>query len=92
MIVVLKMGQLRFSPYFSIDMELCALSLEDYLYRTSESINAAVGLPQLEKLSSFSRAICILGIMTEIASGVTFIHSYAEVHRDLKPSNGNITF
>jgi len=83
---VLRLGELVGSPYFFIDMELCDLTLEDYIYRNSPVSDS---IPQFVRdASSSSKAMQIWNIVKQIASGVTFIHSQDEVHRDLKPRNG----
>lgn len=88
MIVILNLGRLKFSPYYSIDMELCAFSLYDYIHSTSMLTgNVTKSLIPFTNLSSPSKTIYVCEIMKQIADGVKFIHSNGEVHRDLKPSN-----
>jgi serine/threonine protein kinase len=83
---VLRMGQLNNSPFFFIDMELCEMNLEDYLYRGS------LGKPRVPLLvrdaSSSTKSAQIWDTITQITRGVAFIHEQGEVHRDLKPQNG----
>lgn len=91
LIVVLNMDRFRFSPLYFIDMELCDLSLHDYLYPTSELNYSAIGLPPFIKtLPPSGKSLHIWNIMKQIVAGVEFIHSHDEVHRDLKPRNSGL--
>ena len=84
---VLRLGELMGSPYYFIDMELCAMTLADYIYR-----EAPTGEPTprfIRDATSTVKATQIWNIMKQIASGTAFIHSHGEVHRDLKPTNGS---
>lgn len=83
---VLKHGCFsRLRYYYCIDMELCDLSLEQYIDDNSQSMISIDS-------KSYERAPLMIshvwGIMKDTASGLDFIHSQKEVHRDLKPSNG----
>jgi serine/threonine protein kinase len=84
------MAYFQFSDYYFIDMELCDMSLQEYLYPDSLQATTVLGLPPFMKdLPDSSIEGHIWGIMTQISSGLKFIHSHSLVHRDLKPSNGN---
>ena len=84
------MGELCYSPYYFIDMELCDLSLQAYLYPHSSISTTGLGLPPfLKDLPSSLLAVHIWNIMKQIANGLKFIHEHSEVHRDIKPSNGD---
>jgi serine/threonine protein kinase len=84
------MGDFRYSSYYFIDMELCDLSLQGYLYPDPFESYTAMGLPpSLQGLPPASVADHICNIMRQIANGLKFIHAHSEAHRDLKPSNGN---
>jgi serine/threonine protein kinase len=79
---VFNRGQLPNAPHYFIDMELCDINLHDYIYREtpfdpSESVPVFMknAPPQL-------KAQQIWNVMSQIASGVTYIHSHGEVHRD----------
>jgi serine/threonine protein kinase len=92
-VTILKHGWLRGSLY-SIDMELCALSLDDYitgarpLFRNGEPPDWSL-FPVFagSEISDAERMINIWTIMTQVASGLEYIHDHSQVHRDLKPSN-----
>ena len=82
-------GEFRFSEYYFIDMELCDLSLQAYLYPSSPAAVSDLGFPPFIKdLQLDSIVVHILDIMWQITAGLMFIHDQAEAHRDLKPSNG----
>ena len=84
---VFQIGDFTYSPYYFIDMELCDLSLQGYLYANEEF--AGLGLPPFIKdIPSSSFAAHIWSIIRQIASGLKYIHEHCEAHRDLKPSNG----
>jgi serine/threonine protein kinase len=71
--------------YYFLDMELCDLTLEMYLRREWDEATAAK-LPYFSTpLPSRMKMIQILGIMEDVAAGVSFIHQNNEIHRDLKP-------
>ena len=63
-------------PVYIIDMELGQLSLYDWIRRHYHSTPQII--PSSAKLWS---------IMTQIASGIAFMHSKNVIHRDLKPDN-----
>src|SRR5438876_20213 len=88
---VFKHGHLPQSYYY-IDMELCDLNLDVYLYQQ--------WTPQLCKdvpyftnnLPQHKRMDQVLTILRHIASGVAFIHENDQIHRDLKPRNSEVQF
>lgn len=89
---VFGMGDFTYSSYYFIDMELCDLSLQGYLYPDPTEYTA-IGLPPLLRdLPSASVPDHIWNIMRQIASGLKFIHAHSEAHRDLKPSNGDHSY
>jgi serine/threonine protein kinase len=92
-ISVIKLGLFQhLSHFFFIDMELCDLSLREYLYPNANTNYSAIGLPPfLKDLPQSSKATHIWNIMKQISAGVEFIHSEGEVHRDLKPGNSETT-
>ena len=84
-IEVLRLGELPGSPYYYIDMELCDLTLTDYIYKDSPDV-----IPRfIRNVSSSLKEMQIWNVMKQIVSGVEFIHRHNEVHRDLKSSNSN---
>jgi len=89
---VLRIGELKDSPYYFIDMELCDINLQDYIYR-DDSKTLPDAIPYFIKdASSQVKALQIWNIIQQIASGVAFIHSHHETHRDIKPQNSNSSF
>src|SRR5579862_6677092 len=62
-----------------VDMEFCVYDLEEF--------NRTGWLP-FATFPEDSKAKSIWGIMSQVASGVAFIHEHKEIHRDLKPQNG----
>ena len=76
-ITVFQYGKLDMTSYYYIDMELCAFSLAEYINKSAAPVE------------SRSTTFEVWNIMSQLISGVQFIHSMGEVHRDLKPQNGN---
>lgn len=82
---VLNHGLLSNYPYYFIDMELCDLTLQDFIYRQSPP-NPSETMPYFaEGQSSVGQ---IWSIMSQIANGVEYIHQRQQIHRDIKPGNG----
>jgi serine/threonine protein kinase len=83
-VTVLQFGFLENSPnYYFLDMELCDITLGDYIsgelpseFHASFNVDAS------------NRMVQVWRIMLDICNGVDFIHDQQEVHRDLKPNNG----
>jgi serine/threonine protein kinase len=65
-----------------IDMELCALSLSDFLEIRRRGDDIGSVYPDIEDTTA--------RIIWDIANGVEVIHSCGAVHADLKPSNGSV--
>ena len=86
-VAVLQHGWLKRSPYYFIDMELCDLNLENFIYAKSldgfESEFESEGKTQQEV-----RLANLWPITTDIVRGLRFIHVNGHVHRDMKPRNG----
>lgn len=72
---VFRHGDVVDAPFYYIDMELCVWNLEYFMHQENNG---------LKRLSMQD----VWDIMTQIASGVVFIHEQREIHRDLKPRNG----
>ena len=77
-ITVFSHGEFPNGSYAFIDMELCDLSLDEYI-KSKWSVSPVEGPPKEYQ---------IWNVMEQIASGLSFIHKNNEIHRDLKPSNG----
>jgi serine/threonine protein kinase len=88
-VTVLKHGWLDGSVYF-IDMELCDYSLEGYIQQERRRVATRETLDGNDFLDSKERVSEMWSIMSQITSGLVYIHSKSQVHRDLKPSNGII--
>lgn len=71
--------------YF-IDMELCDLSLAEYVHGTRPST-----LEPWNFIPAAKRPLNILRIVGEIVNGLMMIHLHDEIHRDLSPSNSEIS-
>lgn len=86
-VAVLKHGWLKRSPYYFIDMELCDLNLETFIYAASFDgfeRDFETDRKTLEEV----RLGNLWPIMRDIVRGLRFIHNHGQVHRDLKPRNG----
>jgi len=69
-----------------IDMELCDLTLHDYIYCKKDR---SEDLPYFVKdQPPPMKSQQIWNVMLDIAQGVEFLHTKRMVHRDLKPVNG----
>ena len=77
-ITIFSHGEFPDKSYAFIDMELCDLSLDEYI-KSNWSVARVDGPPKEAR---------IWDIMTQIANGLSFIHKNKEIHRDLKPNNG----
>ena len=84
---VFDYGRLSSFLYF-IDMELCDLNLERWIYRKWDEATANK-LPYLTaQLPSRARLGQVWDIMEDITRALAFIHENHEIHHDLKPGNG----
>ena len=89
LVLLLRSGELKHAQYYYFDMELCDISLYEYIYLNNDVRYSSIGLDRFDRLSSGTKLQRIWGIMEQIASGVAFIHQENFTHRDLKPSNSN---
>jgi serine/threonine protein kinase len=71
------------SSFYYIDMELCALNLDNYIQK-----KWPLNIQSWYFEKEINEIVTVWGIMTDISRGLTFIHSLEEVHRDVKPQNG----
>jgi len=85
---VLRSGKLANSSFWFVDMELCHLSLRNFLEKQwPRSLENAGGIfARGEDMWATMRAA--LAVMEDVTKGVSFIRSSNMVHRDIKPENG----
>ena len=93
---ILRHDWFKSGEIYFIDMELCTLSLHDYIYHTQEYSQHATALSNdhhafvFEDSSPHLKLINIWTIIGHVAHGLEFIHERHYVHRDLKPLNSNM--
>jgi serine/threonine protein kinase len=85
---VLNHGLLSNFPYYFIDMELCDLNLHDYIHRETPT-NPSESVPYFIRGVGSATILQIWTVMSQIASGVEYVHRQGHIHRDIKPGNGN---
>jgi len=83
---VLDHGLLSNYPYYFIDMELCDLSLHDFIHLQNSPLPSQ-SVPYFAKDKSSVQQIWT--VMSQIAGGVEYIHRQRQIHRDIKPGNGD---
>lgn len=83
-IQILQHGKLDLVNYF-IDMELCDLSLREFLRGEKVKPDDWFLRWPIEDLEG--RLFFIWAFAQEIANGLYFIHGHNHVHRDIKPEN-----
>jgi serine/threonine protein kinase len=84
---VLNHGLLWDFPYYYIDMELCDMNLSDYIQSTAPA-DPSKSLPRCVKGGGTNSLVQIWTVMSQIASGVEYIHREHQIHRDIKAGNG----
>src|SRR5271154_5475099 len=88
---VLHHGWLNKDQWYYFDMELCAMSLEDFI---NGPYIADLGHQYFDPthVGNGPESLKLWNIMRDITSGLGYIHGLREVHRDLKPQNGIFTY
>lgn len=92
---VLQHDRFKSGSIYYIDIELCTLNLQDYIYRTEEYSRHTSGFSNdptfvVEDSSTHLKLINIWTIINHVAQGLEFIHENHYVHRGLKPLNSNV--
>ena len=95
-VTVTSHGWIR--DFYFIDMELCDLTLHDYIAYLDGKLSSPPFeiIPQLAPVfvemncSPILKIQNICTIGTHIAQGLEFMHGKGQVHRDIKPRNGTI--
>jgi serine/threonine protein kinase len=82
-VTVLKIGDIP--PFLFIDMELCDLNLDDYIYCRKDQ--SAVPTYFIKNQPPPMKSQQIWNVMLHTARGVAFLHAKGMIHRDLKPLN-----
>jgi len=81
---VFNHGLMSNPALYFIDMELCHLTLHNFIHQ-----NAPLGGPSPDCFTGGS-VTQIWDVMSQITSGVEYVHREGQVHRDIKPKNGNL--
>ena len=85
--------------WFYIDMELCDFNLHDAIENRQLLRQTRTDLPTVGDgtratvrymLSREQELECMMKMLSDLTSGIVFMHGLGEVHRDLKPHNGKI--
>lgn len=88
-VAVFGHGEIQAGSLFYLDMELCELDLATFLQNkwTSTAWERGPRI-QLQSLGPSDEVTQVRQILTDIVTGIAYIHSQNQVHRDLKPQNG----
>jgi serine/threonine protein kinase len=82
-VTVLKIGDI--TPFLFIDMELCDLNLDDYIYCKKDPSTVPINF--IKDRPPPLKSQQIWNVMLHVGKGVEFLHGKRMVHRDLKPLN-----
>jgi serine/threonine protein kinase len=88
-VAIIGHGQLEPLNRIYIDMQLCDMNLDNYLYSNTGGNLLGITSPAPPQACTFPENMqnaCT--IISQISEGVGFLHQENLVHRDLKPSNG----
>ena len=89
-VAVLHHGRLPQTYYF-IDMELCDLSLNHYIYWQWTPAMREVVPYFTTEFPSRLRMSQMWDVMEDVMRGVAFVHTHKHVHCDIKPHNSIFT-
>jgi serine/threonine protein kinase len=85
---VLNHGYLSNPMFYFIDMvELCDLTLHDYVHPETPS-KLPQSITRFVRGGSWHSVFQIWTVISHIARGVEYVHEKDHVHRDIKPRNG----
>lgn len=93
-VTITRHGWMMSLNYYFIDMELCDLTLNDYISYFAGSTLTFEIVPSLQPAfvengcGPIVRLHNIWTIGTHISRGLDFMHANGQVHRDLNPRNG----
>jgi serine/threonine protein kinase len=91
---VLQHDWFKSNSEYYIDMELCDLTLHDYIHNRASFIGQHSDLSHhspifvFDDCSAHLNLLNVCAIINHIARGLEFIHQEHYTHRDIKPLNG----
>jgi serine/threonine protein kinase len=86
-VAMIERGKFPLAGYYFLDMELCDLSLENYIQRKWTPLMEQKVSYFTVEIPSRMKIAHIWDIMEDVTRGLSFIHNHKEIHRDLKPRN-----
>jgi serine/threonine protein kinase len=90
LVTIYRQGWLDLTYYY-IDMEFCDMTLDEFIRGNSDSLALRCPVhPEFlfnEALPAWWKTTENLKVLSQITSGLAFIHKNNYVHRDLKPAN-----